>query len=162
MKIAKNKVVEIEYTLTDPKGEVIDTSKGRGPMTYMQGVGNLIPGLESQLEGRSAGESLVAIVPADKAYGEKDDELVQKVSRGAFKGVDDIKPGMQFQANSPDGHARVVTVVAVTDQEVTVDANHPLAGMELKFDVKVISVRDATEEELDHGHAHGPGEHHHH
>ncbi len=160
MQIGKNSVVAIDYTLTDPSGQVIDTSKGRPPLTYLHGTGGIIPGLESALTGKAAGESLNVVVPPDQAYGHKDPKMIQPVPRASFKGIDDIKPGMQFQAQSPQG-PRVVTVVAVAGDEITIDANHPLAGVELKFDVTVVSVRAATEEELDHGHVHGDGGHHH-
>ena len=160
MQIAKNSVVSFDYTLTDPQGKVIDSSKGQQPLTYLHGAGGIIPGLEAQMEGKSAGDSFTAVIAPENAYGNKDASMIQAVPRSAFKGVDDIKPGMQFQAQSPQG-PRVVTVVAVTPTEVTVDANHPLAGVELKFDINVVNVRTATEEELDHGHVHGAGGHHH-
>jgi len=160
MQISKNSVVSFDYTLTDPQGKVIDSSKGQQPLTYLHGAGGIIPGLESELEGKKAGDALTVTVPPEKAYGNKDANMIQAVPRTAFKGVEDIQPGMQFQAQSPQG-PRVVTVLAVTPTEVTVDANHPLAGVELKFDVTIVSVRAATEEELDHGHVHGAGGHHH-
>jgi len=160
MRIDKHSVVSFDYTLTDPQGKVIDSSKGQQPLTYLHGTGGIIPGLESELTGKAAGDSLTVVVPPEKAYGNKDAKMIQAVPRTAFQGVDKIEPGMQFQAQSPQG-PRVVTVVAVTPTEVTVDANHPLAGVELKFDVTIVSVRAATEEELDHGHVHGPGGHHH-
>jgi len=160
MKIDKHSVVSFDYTLTDPQGKVIDSSKGQQPLTYLHGTGGIIPGLESELAGKSAGDSLTVVVPPEKAYGNKDAKMIQAVPRTAFQGVDKIEPGMQFQAQSPQG-PRVVTVLSVTPDEVTVDANHPLAGVELKFDVTIVSVRAATEEELDHGHVHGPGGHHH-
>lgn len=160
MQIAKHSVVTIDYTLTSPDGQVLDTSRGRQPLTYLHGVGGIIPGLEAALAGKSAGESVNVTIPPEQGYGQKDPRMVQAVPRSAFQGVSDIQPGMQFQAQSPQG-ARVVTVVKVTDDEVTVDANHPLAGMELKFDVDVKDVRAATPEEISHGHVHGPGGHHH-
>jgi FKBP-type peptidyl-prolyl cis-trans isomerase SlyD len=161
MQIAKHAVVSIEYTLTGPDGNVIDTSQGHEPLVYMQGVGNLIPGLERELEGKGVGDELsVSIAPAD-GYGERRDSLVQEVSRQAFQGVEKIEAGMQFQANTPQG-PRVVRVTHVEGDRVVVDANHPLAGVPLKFDVKVVEVRAATPEEVQHGHAHGPGGHHHH
>jgi len=160
MQIGKNSVVSFDYTLTDPQGKVIDSSKGQQPLTYLHGAGGIIPGLESQLEGKQAGDALTVTVAPEQAYGVKDAIMIQAVPRSAFKGVDDIQLGMQFQAQSPQG-PRVVTVLAVSPTEVTVDANHPLAGMELKFDVNIVTVRAATEEELDHGHVHGPGGHHH-
>jgi len=159
MQIAKDKVVTMEYTLTDPEGTTIDTSRGREPLAYLHGAGGIIPGLEAALEGRSSGEHLQVTIAPEDAYGERDERLLQVVPRDRFD-VEDVQVGMQFHAQSDQG-VHVVTVVAVTDDEVTVDANHPLAGVTLKFDVEVVDVRDATEEELAHGHVHGPGGHHH-
>jgi FKBP-type peptidyl-prolyl cis-trans isomerase SlyD len=160
MQIAKNTVATINYTLTDPKGQVIDSSQGREPLAYLHGASNIIPGLESALEGKSKGENVNVTVPPDRGYGPRDPNLVQPVPRTNFKGVTDIKPGMQFQAQTPAG-PRIVTIIKVDPDNITVDANHPLAGMDLKFDVTVVDVREATQEELTHGHAHGPGGHHH-
>jgi FKBP-type peptidyl-prolyl cis-trans isomerase SlyD len=161
MQIANQRVVTIDYTLTDEKGEVLDSSKGQEPLTYLHGGGNIIPGLESALEGKAAGDALKVTVPAAEGYGERDEELVQDVPREQFPG-EQIEVGMRFHAQSSDG-SQVVTVVAVDDRKVTVDGNHPLAGMNLAFDVKVLEVRDATADEIAHGHIHGEdGEHHHH
>jgi FKBP-type peptidyl-prolyl cis-trans isomerase SlyD len=161
MHIAKDKVVTIDYTLTGAGGEVLDSSQGGEPLSYLHGAGAMIPGLETALEGKSAGDAVKAVVPPDQAYGQKDPSLVQPVPRDRFSGVPDVRPGMQFTAQGKSG-SRVVTVVSVDDRNVTVDANHPLAGQTLNFDVTVVDVRDATSEELSHGHAHGPGGHHHH
>lgn len=161
MQIAKDKVVSIDYTLTNPDGQVLDSSEGKRPLDYLHGSGGIIPGLEAALEGRENGASIQVVVPPAEAYGEKDDSLVQQLSRDMFQGVDDIKPGMQFQAQGQDGQARIVTVTEVADDGVTIDANHPLAGVTLSFDVTVRDVRDATAEEIEHGHAHGPGGHQH-
>jgi FKBP-type peptidyl-prolyl cis-trans isomerase SlyD len=161
MQIEKEKVVSIDYTLRDSQGQVLDSSQGRGPLTYMQGANNLIPGLERELEGKSKGDQLTTTVPAADAYGERDEQLVQSVPKSAFQGVENIQPGMQFQARGLGGQSTVVTVAKVEGDQVTVDANHPLAGMPLTFDVTVIDVRDATEEEKQHRHAHGPGGHQH-
>jgi FKBP-type peptidyl-prolyl cis-trans isomerase SlyD len=158
--VAKDKVVSIDYTLTDTGGEVIDSSQGGEPLTYLHGSGNIIPGLEQALEGKSAGDQVNATVAPDQGYGQKNPGLIQPVPRSQFPGVADIKIGMQFQAQTNHG-PRVVTVVGVDDQTVTVDANHPLAGETLNFAVRVVDVRDATQQELDHGHAHGPGGHQH-
>ena len=158
--VGKDKVVSIDYTLTGTGGEVIDTSQGGEPLTYLHGSGNIIPGLERALEGKSAGDEVNAVVAPDQGYGQKNPGLVQPVPRSQFPGVTDIKVGMQFQAQTNHG-PRVVTVVGVDDNTVTVDANHPLAGETLNFAVRVVDVRDATQQELDHGHAHGPGGHQH-
>jgi FKBP-type peptidyl-prolyl cis-trans isomerase SlyD len=160
MQIAPNKVVAINYTLTDPQGKVLDTSDGREPLVYLHGRGGLIPGLESELEGKSAGEKLAVVVPPEKGYGLKDEAMIQSVPRSAFAGVADITPGTQFEARSPEG-MRVVTVVEADDKNVRVDANHPLAGVTLRFDVEIVDVRDASPEEMSHGHVHGAGGHQH-
>jgi FKBP-type peptidyl-prolyl cis-trans isomerase SlyD len=160
MQVAKDKVVTIDYTLTGPQGNVLDSSQGRGPLAYLHGAGNIIPGLEQALEGKNEGEKLSVNVPPDQGYGSRDERMVQSVPRERFRGVENIQPGMQFQANTPAG-SRVVTVVAVDPQNVRVDANHPLAGVPLKFDVTVVGVRDASAEELSHRHVHGAGGHQH-
>lgn len=160
MQIENQKVVSIHYTLTNEAGQVLDSSENQEPLAYIHGHGNIIPGLENALAGLSKGEKLkVTVAPAD-GYGERDDSMVQAVPRSAFQGVDDISPGMQFQAQSPEG-IQLVTVVSVEGDEVTLDGNHPMAGITLIFDVEITDVRDATAEELDHGHVHGPGGHHH-
>jgi FKBP-type peptidyl-prolyl cis-trans isomerase SlyD len=160
MQISANKVVSIDYTLTNNQGEVIDTSSGREPLAYLQGQGNIIPGLESALEGKTAGENIkVTIAPAD-GYGERDDALTQAVPRQMFENTDEIQIGMQFQTMSEHG-PHVVTVISIDADNVTVDANHPLAGETLNFDVTIVEVREASPEELDHGHVHGPGGHQH-
>lgn len=160
MQISADKVVSIDYTLTDNNGAVIDSSEGHGPLAYLQGHGNIIPGLESALEGKTEGDALqVSVAPAD-GYGERDDALTQQVPRQMFENADDIQVGMQFQTSSEQG-MHIVTVTAVDTENVTVDANHPLAGQTLNFDVKVVEVRDATAEEVEHGHVHGPEGHDH-
>ncbi len=160
MLIENRKVVTLEYTLTDEDGEVLDTSKGSDPLVYLHGSGNIIAGLEGALSGKAEGESLqVTVQPAD-AYGDRDESLMQALPKSRFED-DDLEVGMQFQANGPDGPI-LLTIVNIEDDEVTVDANHPLAGRVLSFDVTVLNVRDATLEELTHGHVHGPGGHHHH
>jgi FKBP-type peptidyl-prolyl cis-trans isomerase SlyD len=151
MQIAVNTVASIEYTLKDDEGRVLDSSEGRGPLTYLHGVGNLIPGLESALEGQAAGADLEVTVAPSDAYGERDERLVQAVPRAAFAGVDQVEPGMQFQAADPNGGGRLITVTAVEGEEVTVDANHPLAGKLLSFRVSIVDVREATAEEIEAG-----------
>jgi FKBP-type peptidyl-prolyl cis-trans isomerase SlyD len=159
MQIATHKVVSIDYTLTDKEGSVLDSSEGRGPLTYIHGIGQLISGLEASLEGKSAGDALkVEVAPAD-GYGEWDPEKIAEVPRDQFTGIDDLKVGMQFSAHGEAGE-QIVTVSKIEEDTVTVDANHPLAGQALTFDVKIVGVRDATQDELSHGHVHGPGGHH--
>jgi FKBP-type peptidyl-prolyl cis-trans isomerase SlyD len=162
MQIAQDKVVLIHYTLTNDGGKVLDSSSGGDPLAYLHGQGNIIPGLEKALEGKQAGDKLNVRVEPAEGYGVRDDSLVQQVPRRAFGSVSKIEPGMQFHAQSAQGQMRVVTVTHVKGDMVTVDANHPLAGEVLVFDVEVAEVRDATGEELEHGHVHGPGGHHHH
>lgn len=160
MQIAPNKVVHIHYTLTSEDGEVLDRSPADEPLAYIHGMGNIISGLEDALAGHSVGDHFQVSIPPEEAYGLRDDDLVQVVPRGAFEGIEEILPGMQFQAESPEG-IRIVTVLDVQGDEVILDGNHPMAGMTLHFDVEVVGLRDATEEELDHGHVHGAGGHHH-
>jgi len=156
MQIADRCVASFNYTLTNDAGDVLDTSNGREPLAYLHGAGNIVPGLEKAMEGKSAGETFKVDVVPEEGYGERHDALVQVVPRDAFQGVDDIQPGMQFQAQSNQG-VMSVTVTKVEDGQVTVDGNHPLAGETLHFDIEVTEVREATAEELEHGHAHGAG-----
>ena len=159
MTVENGKVVSFHYTLTNAQGDVLDQSQEH-PMPYLHGAGNIIPGLEKELAGKKVGDKLTVNVPAAEAYGEYHEQLVNDVPREAFQGVDQIEPGMQFQANTPEG-VQVITVKAVNGETVTVDANHPLAGQDLNFDVEIVEVREATEEESAHGHVHGGGGHHH-
>lgn len=154
--IGKNAVVSIHYTLKDDDGQVMDSSEGRDPLSYLHGANNLIPGLEKELEGKSSGQSFSATIAPTEAYGESNPELVQTISKEMFQGVENIEPGMAFTAQGPQGQQQV-TVTAVEGDDVTVDANHPMAGKTLNFEVEVVDVRDATEEELEHGHVHGAG-----
>jgi FKBP-type peptidyl-prolyl cis-trans isomerase SlyD len=159
MQIAKHTVVSIHYTLHNDEGTVLDSSAGKDPLHYIQGIGNLIPGMEEGLEGKQKGDKLEIKVSPEKGYGERNDDLIQKVPRSAF-GDQEVRPGMQFQAQSNHG-AQVVTVTEVGLENITVDGNHPLAGVALNFSVEVMDVRSATPDELEHGHVHGPGGHHH-
>ncbi|OBS08045.1 FKBP-type peptidyl-prolyl cis-trans isomerase [Acidihalobacter prosperus] len=161
MQISNNTVVTIDYTLTDDAGEVIDSSRGGEPMAYLHGARNIIPGLEAALEGKSAGDVINVHVEPDDAYGPHHEGLIQAIDRSMFEGVDTLEVGMEFHAQANDGSMQVVRIVSVDGDDVTIDANHPLAGMPLNFDVTVVDVRDATEEELSHGHVHGPGGHAH-
>ena len=160
MKIEDNKVVQIHYHLTDEKGNVLDSSQGRDPLSYIHGAGNIIIGLEKQLQGKVAGDKVNAVVSPAEGYGERDDSLVQVVPKIGFQGDEELKVGMQVQVGTQQGNA-VATVAKIEGEDVTLDVNHPLAGVTLTFDVEVVEVRDATKEELEHGHVHGPGGHHH-
>ena len=160
MKIEKNKVVSIDYTLTGDDGKVIDSSRGQAPLAYLHGTGNIISGLEEALEGKGAGDALKVSISPEKAYGVRDETKLVTVARTQLQGVDEIKPGLQLQAQMQNG-PQLFTVTQVDEKSVTLDGNHPLAGATLNFDVTVKDVRDATAEEMAHGHVHGPGGHHH-
>jgi FKBP-type peptidyl-prolyl cis-trans isomerase SlyD len=156
--IQQDSVVTFNYTLKDDAGEVIDSSEGE-PLAYLHGHGNLVPGLERELEGKDAGSKLsVKVAPGD-GYGEYSKDLVQKVPRRSLKGISKVAVGMRLHAQTPQG-TRAVTVTHVTGDMVTIDGNHPLAGKNLNFDIQIVEVRAATKEELAHGHVHGPGGHH--
>jgi FKBP-type peptidyl-prolyl cis-trans isomerase SlyD len=150
------RVVSFHYTLRDPSGRVIDTSAGAEPITYLEGAGQIIEGLDEQLRTTEAGEKRSVQVPAAKAYGERDPAQIQRVKRDLLPVDGPLKIGDQFQTDS-DRYAPVVTVVAIEGDDVTLDANHPLAGVDLTFDVQITEARAATPEELQHGHAHGAG-----
>lgn len=148
-------IVTFHYTLRDPSGRVIDTSAGGEPITYLEGGGQIIEGLDAQLRGIAAGTKTRVQVPAAQAYGEHDPNQVQKISRTQLPVDGELKVGDQFQTGA-DRYAPIVTVVAIDGDAVTLDANHALAGVDLTFDVEIVTVRAATAEELRHGHAHGP------
>ena len=152
MKIQNNSAVSFHYTLTDDDGIRIDSSEGQEPLGYLHGAGNIIPGLEKALEGKTIGDSLTVAVTAAEGYGEVQKELIQEVPKEAFQGIDTIEVGMQFEAQTGQGGTVPVTVIDVTDDLVTVDGNHPLAGKNLNFDVSIEDVREATEEEIAQGH----------
>ena len=155
MKVADHAVVSIHYVLTNDDKEVLDSSEGQEPLAYLHGTGHLIPGLEAQLLGKAAGDKLDVTVQPEDGYGELNEDLVQTVPSNVFQGVDSIEPGMQFQTSSEDGSGgQMITVVSVENDEVTIDGNHPLAGVTLHFSVDIIEVREASAEELEHGHVH--------
>jgi len=152
--IGDKMVVSMHYTLTDSDGKVLDTSDGTEPLSYLHGAGNIIPGLEKALVGKVADDTMkVEVAPAD-GYGEQVPELMQVVGKEAFQGVESLEAGMSFEAQGPNGEVQRVVISKIEGDQVTVDGNHPLAGVTLNFDVKIISVRDATEEEISHGHVH--------
>ena len=155
MKVEEHAVVLIHYVLTNDDKEVLDSSEGQDPLAYLHGTGHLIPGLEAQLLGKVAGDKLDVTVQPDDGYGEFNEELVQTVPSKAFEGVEKIEPGMQFQTSNEDGSGeQTITVVSADNDEVTIDGNHPLAGVTLHFAVDIIEIREATAEELEHGHVH--------
>ncbi|MFW5450937.1 MAG: peptidylprolyl isomerase [Methylophagaceae bacterium] len=160
MKVTENAVVVIDYTLTDNDGEVIDSSEGAGPLAYLHGAGNIINGLEDALLGKEAGDEVKASIEPKDGYGERVEDMKQEVPRELFAGIDNIELGMQFQSETDQGPV-MVTVVAMEEEMITVDGNHPLAGTHLNFDVTIREVREASKEELEHGHVHGEGGHHH-
>ena len=159
-KVGSGQVVTIKYTLTDPNGKVIDESGDEG-MDYLHGSENIVPGLEKQLEGRTVGDKLKAVVSPADGYGERKG-APQKLPRSAFPEDVDIEVGMEFMAEGPSGDPMPVWVVGVTPTSVEIDRNHPLAGVTLTFDVEILTIRAATKDEQSHGHPHGPGGHHHH
>jgi FKBP-type peptidyl-prolyl cis-trans isomerase SlyD len=153
MLVAKDKVVAFDYTLKDDEGTILDSSEGGEPLRYIHGAGHIITGLESALEGKSSGDQLDVSLAAADAYGERDETLVLAVGRERLSEIDNLDIGVQFRAATSRGD-RIFTVTAITGDQVTVDGNHPLAGQSLHFAVIVREVRDATREELDHGHVH--------
>lgn len=159
--IATGKVVTMHYTLQLSDGQVVDTSEGSDPLAYLHGAGNIVPGLEKALEGKSAGDTLAVTVEPDEGYGTRHEEAVQQVPRQAFPPDAELREGLQFQATDPDGHPVMGRIAELEGDQVTVDFNHPLAGETLKFEIEVVDVRAATDEEKDHGHVHGPGGHAH-
>ena len=157
-KVSK-RVISFHYTLTDSKGQKLDSSVGHDPFTFMEGGGQIIPGLEKRLESLKEKDKQKINVPAAEAYGERDDRFIVEVKKEQLPSPN-LKVGDQFQAGGEmQGHP--FTVVKMSDTHATLDANHPLAGVDLTFDVEIISIREATDEELQHGHSHGPGGHHH-
>ena len=160
MEITADRVVTIHYTLKDDSGAVLDSSAGGEPLAYIQGHGNLVSGLEKALEGQEGGSTIAVVVPPAEGYGMRDAALIQRVAKRTLQSSGEIRKGMQFQARTDDA-MRLFTVSAVIGDMVTLDGNHPLADQTLHFDIEVVEVREATAEELEHGHVHGAGGHHH-
>lgn len=158
--IGANSVVSIHYTLKNDTGEVLDSSEGSAPLVYLHGAQNIIPGLESELQGKSIGSKFDASISPEHGYGKTRAELVQVIDKEMFQGAEAIEPGMSFVAPGEGGRQQQVRVTAVSGDEVTIDANHPMAGMNLHFSVEVVDVRAATEQELAHGHVHQHGHDH--
>lgn len=158
--VEDEKVVVFHYTLTNNEGEVIESSHDGEPLAYLQGVGQIVPGLEKAMEGKKAGDKFNVQVPPEQGYGLAEGPGPQPVERSAFPPDAELHEGMMFAAEMPDGSQMPLWVTEIDGDNVMVDGNHPLAGETLNFDVEVVSVRDALEEELSHGHAHGPEGHH--
>jgi len=156
MKIAKNNVVVMHYAVSDSEGTLIDSSYDEKPMEIIQGTGYLIPGLDDALIDHETGDKFEVTVACEQAYGERHDDYVQTVPREVLAGVEDLALGTQLRATTDDGEQTVI-VIDVQDDVITVDGNHPLAGLDLSFDVEIIEVREATAEELQHGHVHAEG-----
>ncbi len=154
MEVGKDKVVSIDYTLKDDQGEVLDSSQDRDPLSFIFGNGTIIKGLEDALEGKQAGDEVSVDVEPQEGYGEYDESLIIDVPKDKFQDPENLQEGMQVQAQSQDGQTQILTVKEIKDDGVTLDANHPLAGQNLHFDVKVSEVREPSQEELDHGHTH--------
>jgi FKBP-type peptidyl-prolyl cis-trans isomerase SlyD len=160
MTITKNSVVLFDYTLTDDEKEVIDSSKDGGPLAYLHGEGQIVKGLEKVMEGKKAGDTFSVTVSPEEAYGLPDPEKIAVVTADQIEGGEDLEEGMQLEASNDEGE-QIVVVSKIEGDKVTLDGNHPLAGMTLHFDITVREVREATAEEIAHGHVHGPGGHHH-
>ncbi len=159
----QKRVISFHYTLTDPSGEVLDTSRDQNaPFSYLEGSGQIIPGLERALALLGVGDQRKISVAAADAYGLQDEQLMVTVPREKLPNSGELQEGDQFQASGPNGEMLLFRVVGIEGEEVTLDGNHPLAGVDLVFDVEMTGIREATAEELAHGHVHGPGGHHHH
>jgi FKBP-type peptidyl-prolyl cis-trans isomerase SlyD len=160
MKISTNSVVVFDYTLTDDDKDIIDSSKDGGPLAYLHGEGQIVKGLEKAMEGRKAGDSFSVTVAPEEGYGLPDPEKIAVVTADQIEGGEDLEEGMQLEASNDEGE-QIVVVSKIEGNKVTLDGNHPLAGMTLHFDITIREVREATAEEIEHGHVHGPGGHHH-
>ena len=160
MKITKHAVVTVNYTLKNDKEEVLDSSEGREPLVYLHGVGGLIPGLETEMEGKEKPAKFSVTIQPENAYGKYDEKLLKLVSKEGFKGDEEMKIGMQVQLETEHGPA-IAVVSKIDEKDVTLDLNHPLADAVLSFDIEVVDVREGTEEEISHGHVHGAGGHQH-
>jgi FKBP-type peptidyl-prolyl cis-trans isomerase SlyD len=157
MQISKDLVASIHYTLKNADGEVLDTSEGQEPLHYVHGAQNIVPGLEKELDGKTTGDKLSVTVEPIDGYGESNPGLIQELPKDMFAGVESIEVGMEFQTQTPEGDMQIIEVKSVDGDKVTVDGNHPMAGQTLHFDVEITDVREATADELEHGHVHSEG-----
>ena len=160
MNIEKDSVVTMHYALKNDKGEDLGSSQGHEPMAYIHGHDNLVPGLEKELTSKKTGDKISAVVSPEEGYGVRKEDGIKKIDKDRFEGDEEISVGMQIQIDM-EGELSVATVTDIGKKEITLDLNHPLAGVTLHFEIEIIDVRDATEEELSHGHVHGPGGHQH-
>lgn len=160
MKVTNNSVVSLDYTLKNNNGEILDSSNGRDPLVYLHGVGALIPGLENEINGMEKGQTKVVIVSPEHGYGHRSDDLLHVVPKSGFQGDEEMQVGMQVQLETEQGPA-IASISNIDGDNVTLDMNHPLAGETLTFDISIADVRPATEDEIAHGHVHGPHGHHH-
>jgi len=158
MQISDGVVASFHYILTNDKGEILDSSEGEDPLSYIHGAGMIIPGLEMELVGKSTGDKFRVSIPPEGAYGNRDERLIQTISREEFPPGQELEQGMQFQAKSEDG-LQLITILEVNGEDITIDTNHPLAGEQLTFDIEILKVREATKEEMSHGHVHGSEDH---
>ncbi len=161
MNIQEKSVVVIHYTVKDVKGKELDSSYGDEPLAYIQGTETILPVLEEKLEGKKKGDKLDVKLKVEQAYGPRNEELIEVVGRDQFEEDMEIHEGLEFTYADEDDELRSVRVLKVDKDEITIDGNHPFAGLDLNFTVEVMDVREATAEELEHGHVHGPGGHHH-
>ncbi|PJZ69462.1 peptidylprolyl isomerase [Leptospira perolatii] len=155
----KPRVVTFHYTLKDKDGNLIDSSEGSHPLSYLEGGGQIISGLEDEIKNLKDGDKKIIPVSADKAYGVRNPDLVFDVPKSQFPQDEELQVGMMFQTDEPE---TIYTITEIKAETIMVDGNHPLAGVDLVFDVQIITTREATDEEVSHGHVHGEGGHHHH
>jgi len=158
--VEDKRVVSMHYKLSDDDGKVMDSSEGKDPLTYIHGTNNIILGLEKELVGKAVGDKVNAKVVPAEGYGDVNPELIQTVKKEIFKGVESVEVGMEFESEGPNQSVQKIVIKKVEGDDVTIDGNHPLAGVNLNFDVEIVEVREATQQELDHGHVHAGGHDH--
>lgn len=161
MAIGINKVITLNFTLKDQYGNILDSTEGEQPFSFLSGHQNILPKLESEIDTMLIGSKRTITINAADAYGEYNDDIVQVVGKDEFPPEFLLEVGMQYIASAPDGTKMPFTITEVNNEDVTIDFNHPLAGKDLQFDIELLNVRDATSEEIAHGHVHGAGGHHH-